>query len=216
MKKQHIVGITGVALVLVFVIGVYAYKSQQDKEVVIPAKDNESLLVREYSQTLGPDDARVHIVEFLDPGCETCRLFHPFVKSLIARHEGKVKLSIRYMPLHQGADMMVKILEAARRQEKYWEVLQVMFDSQAQWASHHHPEPDKIWQFLPAAGLDLETLRNDIEDPAIAEILQQDIADALSLNVRRTPSFFVNGKPLLDFGYHQLAALVDAAVAASY
>ena len=49
-----------------------------------------------------------------------------------------------------------------------------------------------------------------------SEILQQDQADARSLNIRRTPSFFVNGTPLLDFGYDQLKTLVDEAVAESY
>ena len=120
------------------------------------------------------------------------------------------------LPLHAGAEVMVKILEAARRQDRYWETLQVIFDTQSQWASHHHPEPDRIWEFLPAAGLKLDTLKADMEDPAIDEILEQDMADARSLNVRKTPSFFVNGEPLLDFGYAQLKALVDAAVAESY
>ena len=48
-----------------------------------------------------------------------------------------------------------------------------------------------------------------MEDPAITRIIEQDIADAKRLNVTKTPGYFVNGKPLVTFGYRQ-RQLVDA------
>ena len=47
-------------------------------------------------------------------------------------------------------------------------------------------------------------------------VLNQDMADARTLGVQRTPQFFVNGKPLMNFGYRQLKALLDSEVAAQY
>ena len=76
-----------------------------------------------------------------------------------------------------------------------------MYKSQPYWASHNNPHPQKIWQFLPKAGLDIDQLKKDMTDPAIARLIEQDIADAKALNVRKTPGFFVNGKPLQTFGY---------------
>ena len=111
---------------------------------------------------------------------------------------------------------MVQILEAARKQGKFWETLDVMYETQPQWASHHHPQPEKIWQFLPRAGVDVERIRKDMNAPRILEIIEQDLADAKTLGVRRTPQFFVNGKPLLSFGYEQLKSLLDSEVAAQY
>ena len=111
---------------------------------------------------------------------------------------------------------MVKILEATRQQGKYWETLQVMFDTQPHWASHHHPQPDKIWSFLSSAGLNIDRIRIDMNDPRILEMIRQDVADAQTLGVRKTPSFFVNGKPLPSFGLSQLKALVNQEVAATY
>ena len=83
-------------------------------------------------------------------------------------------------------------------------------------ASHHNPQPQRIWKFLPNAGLDLEKIRNDMNDPEIAEIIQQDLADAKTLNVRKTPGFFVNGKPLPSFGYEQLQKLVESEISQYY
>ncbi|HUH00627.1 MAG TPA: thioredoxin domain-containing protein [Kofleriaceae bacterium] len=216
MKKQQTVLAIGVVLVASFAIGAMVYRSKADEQLDKTLEESPSVLVRPTAKTLGPPDAKVHIVEFLDPGCETCRAFHPFVKQLIEDNPGKVRLSIRYLPLHEGADTMVKILEAADKQGKYWETLVLMLESQPHWASHHHPQPDKIWPLLPHVGLDTAAIRRDMNAPEITAILEQDMADARALGIRKTPSFFVNGEPLRTFGYEPLRQLVDNAVSSSY
>jgi len=212
MKKQFIVLISIVFFILLFVLGANLYKSQQTKKYGFMAQENASTFVREYSPTLGSDDAKVYLVKFSDPACETCSVFHPYVKQLMAVNPGKIKLVIRYAPFHQGADYFVKILEAAKKQGKYWETLDVMYRTQQHWANHHNPQPQLIWNFLPRAGLDLEKIRIDMNDPEIEKIIQQDLADAKTLNVRKTPGFFVNGKPLPSFGYKQLQKLVESEI----
>ena len=152
----------------------------------------------------------------MDPACETCAAFTPFVKQMMNANPGKIKLVLRYAPFHDGADYFVKILEAAKKQGKYWETLDVMYKSQPYWASHHNPQPQKIWNFLPAAGLDIEQIRKDMNDPAIVKLIEQDMADAKTLNVRKTPGFFANGKPLQTFGYKQLQELVQSEITANY
>jgi len=216
MKKQHIVLISGVLIVLLFGLGVLLYKRQQAENLDFMARENASIFVREYSPTLGSDNAKVYLVEFSDPACETCSAFHPFVKKLMADNPGRIKLVARHAPFHKGSDYMVKILEAARKQGKYWETLEVMYKTQRFWASHHNPQPQLIWRFLPNAGLDLEKLRKDMKDPEIEKILKQELADIKTLNVRKTPGFFVNGKPLESFGYKQLQELVESEISVYY
>jgi len=216
MKKRSIVLFSSTFLILLFVLGVYLYKNQQAKKYGFMARENASTFVREHSLTLGSDDAKVYLVEFSDPACETCSRFHPFVKKLMAANPGKIKLVVRYAPFHDGSDYFVKILEAARKQDKYWETLEVMYKTQRYWASHHNPQPRLIWKFLPRAGLDLEKIRNDMNDPEIVKLIQQDLADAKTLNVRKTPGFFVNGKPLPSFGYKQLQKLVESEIKKNY
>jgi protein-disulfide isomerase len=91
-----------------------------------------------------------------------------------------------------------------------------MFKTQRYWASHHNPQPQLIWKFIPQAGLDIEKLKQDMKDPEIEKIIKQDLADAKTLNVRKTPGFFVNGKPLSDFGYNQLRNLIESEIKENY
>lgn len=199
---------SGVLLLVLFIVGSVLFKGQQADKIESVAMNNAEVFARQYPQTLGSPEAKVIITEFIDPGCETCASFSPFIKSALNAYPGKIKLVIRYAPLHQGADYMVKILEAARKQGKYWETLKVMYGTQSVWASHQNPQPQLIWQYLPQAGLDLDKLRKDMDDPEIARLIQQDIADAQTLGVHKTPGFFVNGRPLVTFGAEPLKALI--------
>jgi protein-disulfide isomerase len=214
--KYVIFGVSCLVLIFVFVFASSYYKGKQVEKFGFLAQENAEIFVREHSQTLGADDAKVYLVEFMDPACETCAAFSPLVKKIMDANPGKIKLVLRYAPLHEGADYFVKILEAAKKQGKYWETLNIMYKTQRYWASHHNPQPQRVWQFLPMAGLDIEQIKKDMKDPAIAKLLEQDIADSKTLNVRKTPGFFVNGKPLQNFGYEQLQELVHSEIESTY
>ena len=216
MKTHVIFGLSVLVLIIAFVFGSSYYKGKQTQKYGFMAQENASLFVRDHSQTLGSDDAKVYLVEFMDPACETCAAFSPFVKQMMNANPGKIKLVLRYAPFHDGADYFVKILEAAKKQGKYWETLDIMYKSQPYWASHSNPQPQRIWQFLPRAGLDIAQIRKDMNDPAITKLIEQDLADAKTLNVRKTPGFFANGKPLQIFGYRQLQELVQSEISVNY
>ena len=214
--KYAIFGGSLLLLLLGFMFASSYYKGEQAEKYGFMARDNASVFVREHSQTLGSDDAKVYLVEFMDPACETCAAFSPFVKQIMATYPGKIKLVLRYAPFHEGADYFVKILEAAKKQGKYWETLDVLYKSQPYWASHHNPQPQRAWQFIPKAGVDPSRIQKDMNDPAIVKIIEQDLADAKALNVQKTPGFFVNGRPLQTFGYQQLQDLILSEIRANY
>ena len=216
MKTHVIFAVSVVVLIIAFVVGGSYYKGKQAEKIGFLAQENAELFVRDHSQTLGSDDAKVYLIEFMDPACETCAAFSPYVKQMMDANPGKIKLVLRYAPFHKGADYFVKILEAAKKQGKYWETLDIMYKSQRWWASHSNPQPQLIWKFLPKVGLDIERLQKDINDPAIAKLIEQDLDDAKTLNVKKTPGFFANGKPLQNFGYQQLQQLVQAELNANY
>ena len=207
-RKLILIGTT-VAVVLAFVAGVVAFNSHSNREAAQVARANNDALVRPHAPVFGNPAAKVTIVEFFDPACETCRAFYPIVKQMVNASFGQVRLVVRYAPLHHGSDTAVKILEAARQQGKYWEALERALAAQPQWAAHDRPQPQMIWDLIGDIGLDMTKARADADGPGVAQVLRQDIADMQALKVDRTPGFFVNGTPLREFGEAQLKALVD-------
>lgn len=168
----------------------------------------QAALASEHSPTLGNADGKVHIVEFLDPACETCALFYPMVKQWMAEVPGEIRLSIRHLAFHEGADHAVKVLEASRKQGKYWETLEALLRSQRQWTRHHRVLPDEIGPAIAGVGLDMDQLQTDMNSFEVQARIEQDKKDAILLRVTKTPGYFVNGRPLVSFGREQLAALV--------
>ncbi len=209
MNKKWMVLATVAVVVLAFAAGVVVYTGRTNQDVAAAAQTNSDALVRAHSPIYGNPAAKVTIVEFFDPSCEACRAFYPIVKSIVTASFGQVRLVVRYAPLHHGSDTAVRILEAARLQDKYWEALERALAAQPQWAAHDRPQPLLIWDLIGDIGLDMTKAKADADGPAIEKALQQDIADMQALKVNRTPSFFVNGTPLRDFGEAQLRALVD-------
>lgn len=173
--------------------------------------------VRPYTPTLGPANAKVHLVEFLDPACEGCRAFYPIVKEVLAANKDRVRLYVRYAAIHKGADYAVKALEAARAQDRYWEAMTTLFAKQSEWTRGHSVMPEKVVEALGSvSGLDIERLKRDIQKPEYAKIVEQDLADAKALKVTQTPTFYINGKPLTEYTPEQLKTQVAAEVAAQY
>lgn len=165
-------------------------------------------LASEHSPTMGDPDAPVHIVEFLDPACETCAIFYPMVKSWLNEVPDKLRLSIRHVPFHKGSEHAVQVLEAARAQGMYWETLEALLATQRQWTQNHTVIPERILPAIESVGLNMARLETDMNNFDIKVRMEQDKKDAVVLKVRATPQYFVNGRELTEFGREQLAALV--------
>jgi hypothetical protein len=119
----------------------------------------------------GRPHAPVHIVEFLDPACETCRQFYPYVKELMKNNPGRVRLSIRMVAFHPNSDVAVQALEASKAQGKFWEVLECLLASQPRWVVQHRVDPDRLWAQLRTLDVDFARLQADMQSAAVLRIV---------------------------------------------
>ena len=216
MQKRALVILATVVLVAIFASATLIFNMQKNNQISAAAMQNAAFLMREHSPVSGDPNARVTIVEFFDPACATCKDFHLFIKQIMDAHPGRINLVMRYTPLHTGSDEVVRILEAARVQGKFWETLQATYDTQAAWAINHISHPENLWKILAYTDLDMERAQQDAQSLAVARRIQQDIDDAQQLQVKLTPGFFVNGNPLVEFGYNQLQALIESEIRNNY
>lgn len=216
MKRQRVMIGSAIALVFAFVLSAFTYSWLQERRLVEMAAKPDSVFNRPHSPTYGPAEAKVRIVEFLDPACETCRAFYPLVKRIVDSHQGRVQLVVRYTPFHAGADTAVAVMDAARLQNLFWPVTERLLREQSTWGADHNPRPDLIWTIVDGTGLNLQKAREDAASPPVRERLEQDLADAKVLGVTRTPGFFVNGRPLKQFGADELNQLVREEIGRAY
>lgn len=212
MKQKTLFAGAAVVMVVLFVWGTMAFNDSNSAATAVVPGANQAALVRAHAPSLGPADAPVVIVEFLDPACETCATFYPLVKEMMAANPGRIRVVLRWAPFHNGSQDIVAMLEAARKQDKFWPALEALLGSQADWSPGHAPQVAAAWVQLERLGLNRDQMQADIASTEIAQIIAQDIADAATLNVTMTPEFFVNGKPMPSFGYEQLKQLVDDAL----
>jgi len=222
-KEVKILGAIAVVVIVSAVLGARYYrKSVQEKPVTSGANNsgkptvNPETLVRPDSPTLGAADAPVTLVEFLDPECESCASFAPSVKKILKDYDGKIRLVVRYMPLHPNSLRAATLTEAAGEQGKYWQMQELLFQKQPEWGTKHSPAPasppdiDALFdKYAQELGLDLAKVNGAFKENRFQEKLQRDLKDGQSLGVRQTPSFFINGRKLARFSETDLRALID-------
>ncbi len=212
-RRTLVLGVSGAALAGFGAAVFLANEIRKPKPVAAVAKDKP--LIRPYSPTFGPADAPVTIVEFFDPACEACAAFHPIVKKIMNAFPGKVRLVMRYTAFHAPSAEAITVLETARLQNLFEPVLVELFKTQSSWAPHGREPVSGPWDIASKAGLDVKRARSDAKMPGVVAAIKQDAADVTSAGVQKTPTFFVNGKPLTKFGPQPLYDLVRSEVEAT-
>ncbi len=209
--KTILIGISLLAIAVLIAAGVF-FQSEQSNQQDTPPVHASNMLERKGAPSKGATDAKVTIVEFFDPACETCAIFYPLVNNLIRQHPGKIKVIMRYAPFHKGSDQVVRLLEAAHLQGQFWPAVEILFANQQLWTRHHVANPERAVELLTSLPLDYDQFVRDVNSDQITTIIEQDITDGKLLKVRATPQFFVNDKPLVKFGHQPLLQLVQDAI----
>lgn len=206
MSRRTVVLAISVLAIVGFAAAAFFYnRAATVPQATAPVAQNSSL-ERFNSPTFGPANAPVTIVEFFDPSCESCRAFYPIVKKMMSQHPTDTRLVLRYVKLHVGSEEAIRILETARKQGVFAPVLEAVLAAQPQW--HDDAQATAAWDAAAQAGLDVAKARADMMSPDITATIERDAADAKTVGVSGTPTFFVNGKPLTNFGAQQLYDLI--------
>lgn len=210
MQNKKIVLFTTALLAVVFLVAVVLFQKSQDSKIEQLASNKGAPFVRDHSPSFGKNKNNVTIVEFMDPECESCMIFHPVVKKVFFEYKNETKLVYRYLANHANSIFAIKILEAAKIQNGYKKVLDLIFEHQDKWS--HGEDRENIWEILSLSDLDMEKLKDDYLKINIDDILQTDREDASTLGVTGTPTIFVNGKPLKVLAYKPFLDLVESEI----
>jgi protein-disulfide isomerase len=137
----------------------------------------------------GPARASITVVEFADYQCPFCARAEGTVHALEQAHPGEVRLVFKNLPLpfHDHARIMARAALAAEEQGRFWEMHDRLF---ALAGPVDRTVLDGVARDL---GLDVTRFDRDLDDPSVEARIAADEADAKSLGVKGTPTFFVDG-----------------------
>lgn len=144
---------------------------------------------------LGEADAPVTIVEYASMTCGHCANFHkhtyPLLKSEYIE-TGKVRFIFREFPLDAVASAAFMLARCAPA-EKYFDVIDIMFEQQRTWAFTENPY-NALLNFSKQVGFTQESFEKCLTNQGLLDAVNA-VRDrgANDFGVSSTPTFFING-----------------------
>ncbi|KMQ67209.1 DSBA oxidoreductase [Chryseobacterium sp. FH2] len=143
-----------------------------------------------------PDTAKIVLVEYGDYQCSYCGHAFPLVKKFVEEYGDDVAFVFRNFPLtdsHEFAMAAATIAEGAGKQEKFWEMHDLIYDNQNLLSQDMLKECVKVLQ------LDFNKIENDVNTSDIQDKIEADFEGGVRSGVNGTPSFFVNNQKWEDY-----------------
>lgn len=205
--------IVGIVIVCVLILGGFVWLAPKSDNLVAPARDT-SILVRETSHMTGKPDAKVTLVEFADFQCPACASLSPIIKLALAPYMSNPDFNFvyRHFPLeqHANAKISAEAAEAAAAQGKYFEMGELLYKNQSEWDDVKDPTEIFV-NYAQTLGLNADQFRQDLRSHKYLAHVESDLADAISLVLTHTPTFFINGVEVTDL--NSLRGQIDMALA---
>jgi len=142
----------------------------------------------------GPEGAPVTLEIFNDYQCPACAPVNETLKEFEQAYRGGLRVVFRNFPLpmHRHALAAAKAAEAAGAQGKFRQMIDALYARQKDWSASAKPEP-LFASYARGLGLDVRRFEGDSGGERAAERVRLDVERAKSLNVRGTPTLYVNG-----------------------
>jgi len=196
---------------LLFIVAVAFFFSQwsaaQDKTA---SEAQANVLLAQTSNSRGPAEAPITIVEFSDLQCPACKAYFPLVTKLLSDIKD-LRIVYRFFPLsniHKNAMISSQAAYAAGLQGKFWEMHDMIFENQDSWSNTQ--ARDIFIDYAKKLNLDSNKFESDMTSDATRKFITQEMNKAISLGINSTPTFFVNGKHIQNpAGYEAFKKIIQ-------
>ncbi len=161
---------------------------------------------------LGNPNAPITLVEYSDFQCPYCARTAPDVMAMLEKYPDKVRIVYKHFPLsfHPAARPAAIASVAAQEQGKFWEFHDIIFKKTSE-RQLKATEEDMI-AYAKEAGLDVARFKQDMDTKSadFEKRVQADYVEGQSVDVRGTPTLYLNGKKVQNRSVGGLAATIDA------
>ena len=144
----------------------------------------------------GNAESGITLIEYSDFQCPACKNAAPQISALAEEYGDQFQLEYRHLPLrsiHPNAQIAAQAAEAAGMQGKFWEMHDMLFERQSEWAQSFNPERF-FRNYAQDLGINADRLVHDMESDTVKNIVEAHFQEAQSLGLPGTPSFVFNGE----------------------
>jgi protein-disulfide isomerase len=163
----------------------------------------------------GSSAAPVVIVEYSDLQCPACRAYQPLVKQMTEEYGDRIALIYRHFPLkqiHLQATLAAQAAEAAGMQGKFWEMHDLLFEKQTEWAENPRARA-LMSDYAKALNLDVSQFKKDLFSKQVKILVNADYMSGLTHGVNATPTFYLNGQKIKNpQSPEEFRSLIDASI----
>lgn len=145
------------------------------------------------------------VMEYSDFQCPACRSYYPMMRQLMAEFEDRAIFVFRHFPLtniHPNAEFAARAAEAAGKQDKFWEMHDLLFEKQNEWSRVANVVP-LFDSYATLLGLDIEKFAVDFNSDEVKDFVRAQRIHAVQSGLQGTPSFFVGGEQIRNPGSYE-------------
>lgn len=156
---------------------------------------------------IGPADAPVTVVEFYDYRCAYCHAALDWVIDL-TRTRRDVRVVFKELPiLSPESDEAARAAIAAIPQGRFLQFHRALMS----FPLNRELTSAEIDRLARQSGVDVARMRRDMDDAAVAQLLQDNRARAVEYDMTGTPGFVINGELIPGFHAETLNARIREA-----
>jgi protein-disulfide isomerase len=196
MRNYSPILIIAAVLVAALIGGAFLLKSYRAKDsfTAVPSSPSPTA---EQARSL-PANAVVTLEEFGDYQCPPCGELHPTLKKLKQEFGPNLNFIFRNLPLttiHKNALAAAQAAEAARMQNRFWEMHDLLYENQNLWKDDINPRAI-FRKFASDIGLDTARFVRDLDDKQVQLRIEADQDAAAGLGINGTPTILIDGRQL--------------------
>jgi protein-disulfide isomerase len=210
MSKRFLIILA--VLVLGFV-GFIAFQGKKDSN----SAGNNSSSAQASEHKIGAGNKGVTLLEYGDFQCTACGAYFPILQQVKEKYGDDITFQFRHFPIvqsHPNAMAAHRAAEAASKQNKFWEMHDMLYERQQVWSESQNIS-QIMEDYATELALNVEQFKTDYQSAEVNAVINADMDAGKALKVTGTPTFFINGEKVENPGrtLEEFTKTIDDAIA---
>lgn len=171
---------------------------------ITPNKERIQIVSKGINPAKGNLNSPVTIIEFGDFKCPACKAAHPIINEILTKYNASLYYRNFPLPIHGEISFLSsEAAECANEQGKFWEYHNLLYDQQ------DFLTKDNLRLYAKQMGLNEQQFNLCLDNENYKDVVSNDLSDAKKLNLKGTPTFFINGREVFGANQQKIEKIIE-------